>query len=69
MAEIIDVANAIFKFKNDWIYTNDKKKVSDEDKEKFFFKEDDIVIIIKLNCYGSLVSFHEKSTISRLVLV
>lgn len=37
MAEIIDVANAIFKFKNDWIYTNDKKKVSDEDKEKFFF--------------------------------
>jgi hypothetical protein len=37
MAEIIDVANAIFKFKNDWIYTNDKKKVSDEYKEKFFF--------------------------------
>ena len=37
MAEIIDVANAIFKFKNDWIYTNDKKKVNDEDKEKFFF--------------------------------
>ena len=35
MAEITDVANAIFKFKNDWIYTNDKKKVSDEDKEKF----------------------------------
>ncbi len=37
MAEITDVANAIFKFKNDWIYTNDRKKVSDEDKEKFFF--------------------------------
>lgn len=37
MAEIIDVANAMFKFKNDWIYSNDRKKVSDEDKEKFFF--------------------------------
>ena len=34
MAEITDVANAIFKFKNDWIYTNDKKKVSDEDKDR-----------------------------------
>jgi hypothetical protein len=31
MAELIDVANAIFKDKNKW------KDISDEDKEKFFF--------------------------------
>ena len=37
MAEIIDVANAMFKFKNNWIYNKDKHKVNDEDKEKFFF--------------------------------
>jgi hypothetical protein len=33
MAELIDVANAIFKEKNKW------KDISDEDKEKFFFIE------------------------------
>lgn len=31
MAEIIDVANAMFKTRNDW------QKITDEDKEKFFF--------------------------------
>ena len=37
MAEIIDVANAIFKFKNDWIYNSKKEKVTDDEKIKYFF--------------------------------
>lgn len=31
MAELIDIANALFKTKSDW------KKITDDDKEKFFF--------------------------------
>ncbi len=31
MAELIDIANALFRTKSDW------KKITDEDKEKFFF--------------------------------
>ena len=37
MAGITDVANAMFKFKKDWIYNNNGDKISDEDKETFFF--------------------------------
>lgn len=37
MAEITDVANAIFKFKNDWIYNGNKDRITDEDKIKFCF--------------------------------
>jgi hypothetical protein len=37
MAEIIDVANAMFKFKNDWIYNSKKEKVTDDEKIKYFF--------------------------------
>jgi len=37
MAEIIDVANAMFKFKNDWIYNSKKDKVTDDEKIKYFF--------------------------------
>jgi hypothetical protein len=36
MAEITDVANAMFKIKNDWIY-NKRDRITDEDKVKFFF--------------------------------
>lgn len=37
MAGITDVANAMFKFKKDWIYNHNGDKISDEDKETFFF--------------------------------
>ena len=37
MAQITDVANAIFKFKNDWIYNSNGDKITDDDKETFFF--------------------------------
>jgi hypothetical protein len=37
MAEITDVANAMFKFKNDWIYNREGDKITDDDKIKFFF--------------------------------
>jgi len=37
MAQITDVANAIFKFKNDWIYNSNGDKITDDDKETFYF--------------------------------
>lgn len=37
MAEITDVANAMFKFKNNWIYNREGDKITDDDKIKFFF--------------------------------
>ena len=37
MAGITDVANAMFKFKKDWIYNNNGDKISDEVKSEFFF--------------------------------
>ena len=37
MAQITDVANAIFKFKNDWIYNHSGDKITDEEKSLYFF--------------------------------
>ena len=37
MAQITDVANAIFKFKNDWIYNSNGDKITDDEKESFYF--------------------------------
>lgn len=37
MAQITDVANAIFKFKNDWIYNSNGDKITDDDKILYFF--------------------------------
>ena len=37
MAEITDVANAIFKFKNNWVYNPKGDVITNDDKEKFFF--------------------------------
>lgn len=37
MASITDVANAMFKFKNNWIYNREGDKITDDDKIKFFF--------------------------------
>jgi hypothetical protein len=37
MAGITDVANAIFRFKKDWIYDKEGNKITDDDKEQFFF--------------------------------
>lgn len=37
MAEITDVANAIFKFKKDWIYNSKGDKITADDKIKFYF--------------------------------
>jgi hypothetical protein len=37
MAGITDVANAIFRFKRDWIYDKEGNKITDEDKEQYFF--------------------------------
>jgi len=50
MAELIDVANAMFKNRNDW------NKITDEDKEKFFFI---------FNRYFSK-KYHEKSQLLNL---
>ena len=37
MAQITDVANAIFKFKNDWIYNSNGDKITDDEKILYFF--------------------------------
>lgn len=37
MADITDVANAIFKFKNNWVYNPKGDVITNDDKEKFFF--------------------------------
>lgn len=37
MAKITDVANAMFRIKNDWIYDRDGNKITDEEKELNFF--------------------------------
>ena len=37
MAGITDVANAMFKFKKDWIYNTNGDKITDDDKNDFFF--------------------------------
>jgi hypothetical protein len=37
MVGMTDVANAIFRFKKDWIYNKEGDKITDEDKEHWFF--------------------------------